>query len=110
LKVFPDVLLSNAYIILRPFFKPLVAADSPEVIDAKNWVFGSFYLPPVMITKIISTDLDRLGNSSVPRYLATRRGLGRTSPHAHISPQPFPGEDDDICPEGQPWRCCFLAL
>ncbi|KAF7312021.1 hypothetical protein MIND_00214000 [Mycena indigotica] len=39
LKVFPDVLLSNAYIILRPFFRPLVAPDSKEIWDVKNWVF-----------------------------------------------------------------------
>ncbi|KAJ7488042.1 hypothetical protein FB451DRAFT_1226299 [Mycena latifolia] len=39
LKVFPDVLLSNAYIILRPFFRPLVPADSKEILDAKNWQF-----------------------------------------------------------------------
>ncbi|KAJ7710084.1 hypothetical protein B0H14DRAFT_3641410 [Mycena olivaceomarginata] len=32
LKVFPDVLLSNAYIILRPFFRPLI-------LDAANWTF-----------------------------------------------------------------------
>ncbi|KAJ6596183.1 hypothetical protein DFH09DRAFT_1134327 [Mycena vulgaris] len=39
LKVFPDVLLSNAYIILRPFFRPLVPADSKDILDAKNWEF-----------------------------------------------------------------------
>ncbi|KAJ7861122.1 hypothetical protein B0H14DRAFT_3863581 [Mycena olivaceomarginata] len=33
LKVFPDVLLSNAYIILRPFFRPLVPLDSKEILD-----------------------------------------------------------------------------
>ncbi|KAF7317164.1 hypothetical protein HMN09_00451300 [Mycena chlorophos] len=37
LRVFPDVLLSNAYIILRPFFRPLVAADSEGIWDANNW-------------------------------------------------------------------------
>ncbi|KAF7317151.1 hypothetical protein HMN09_00449800 [Mycena chlorophos] len=39
LRVFPDVLLSNAYIILRPFFRPLVAVDSEGIWDASNWVF-----------------------------------------------------------------------
>ncbi|KAJ7760633.1 hypothetical protein DFH07DRAFT_816198 [Mycena maculata] len=39
LKVFPDVLLSNAYIILRPFFRPLVPANSKDILDAKNWEF-----------------------------------------------------------------------
>ncbi|KAF8207015.1 hypothetical protein K438DRAFT_1917503 [Mycena galopus ATCC 62051] len=39
LKVFPDVLLSNAYIILRPFFRPLVPLNSKEILDPKNWAF-----------------------------------------------------------------------
>ncbi|KAJ3560096.1 hypothetical protein NP233_g11059 [Leucocoprinus birnbaumii] len=37
LKVFPDVLLSNAYIILRPFFKPVAPAESSDILDPKNW-------------------------------------------------------------------------
>jgi len=41
LKVFPDVLLSNAYIILRPFFKPSVGPDSKDLLDAKNWEFDT---------------------------------------------------------------------
>ncbi|KAJ3832032.1 hypothetical protein F5878DRAFT_635685 [Lentinula raphanica] len=43
LKVFPDVLLSNAYIILRPFFCPLVPVDSPEILDPKNWEYDISY-------------------------------------------------------------------
>ncbi|KAF9072644.1 DUF1479-domain-containing protein [Rhodocollybia butyracea] len=43
LKVFPDVLLSNSYIILRPFFRPLVPTDSNEILDVKNWVFDISY-------------------------------------------------------------------
>ncbi|KAK7032721.1 DUF1479-domain-containing protein [Favolaschia claudopus] len=39
LKVFPDILLSNAYIILRPFFRPLVSLDSKEILSAENWAF-----------------------------------------------------------------------
>ncbi|KAJ7824584.1 hypothetical protein B0H14DRAFT_3728287 [Mycena olivaceomarginata] len=39
LKVFPDVLLSNAYIILRPFFRPLVSLSSKEILDAEKWEF-----------------------------------------------------------------------
>ncbi|KAG2133546.1 uncharacterized protein EDB93DRAFT_1308405 [Suillus bovinus] len=39
LKVFPDVPLSNAYIILRPFFRPTVPLDSKDILDPKNWVF-----------------------------------------------------------------------
>ncbi|KAJ3787343.1 hypothetical protein GGU10DRAFT_394052 [Lentinula aff. detonsa] len=39
LKVFPDVLLSNAYIVLRPFFRPLVSVGSSEILDPKNWEY-----------------------------------------------------------------------
>ncbi|KAF8636796.1 hypothetical protein AX17_003258 [Amanita inopinata Kibby_2008] len=39
LKVFPGVSLSNAYIILRPFFRPLVAVNDPAILDAKNWKY-----------------------------------------------------------------------
>ncbi|PPQ74604.1 hypothetical protein CVT24_004193 [Panaeolus cyanescens] len=39
LKVFPDVLLSNAYIIMRPFFTPLVDTCSEEIFDPSNWKF-----------------------------------------------------------------------
>lgn len=40
LKVFPDVLLSNAYIMMRPFFRPVVSSDSQNPLDAKNWEYG----------------------------------------------------------------------
>ncbi|KAF8645864.1 hypothetical protein AX16_007522 [Volvariella volvacea WC 439] len=39
LTVFPDVLLSNSYIILRPFFRPSVPPNSPEIFKAENWEF-----------------------------------------------------------------------
>ncbi|KAF8813418.1 DUF1479-domain-containing protein [Phlegmacium glaucopus] len=39
LRVYPDVLLSNAYIILRPFFTPTVPSDSKDIYDANNWKF-----------------------------------------------------------------------
>ncbi len=41
LQVFPDVLLSNAYLILRPFFRLLVEPDSSEVSNPKSWAFGT---------------------------------------------------------------------
>ena len=37
---YPDVLLSNAYMILRPFFSPTVPSNSKDVYDANNWKFG----------------------------------------------------------------------
>lgn len=41
LKVFPDVLLSNSYMILRPFFRFVESAESSEnPLDPKNWEFG----------------------------------------------------------------------
>jgi hypothetical protein len=40
LKVFPDVLLSNAYLILRPFFTPTISPESDEIFDIKHWKFG----------------------------------------------------------------------
>ncbi|KAF9223302.1 DUF1479-domain-containing protein [Gyrodon lividus] len=39
LRAFPDVALSNAYTILRPFFRATVAPGSPDILDAKNWKF-----------------------------------------------------------------------
>ncbi|KAF8622853.1 hypothetical protein AX15_006697 [Amanita polypyramis BW_CC] len=41
LKVFPDVGLSNAYLILRPFFRPVVPVSDPGIFDAKNWQFDT---------------------------------------------------------------------
>ncbi|KAJ3978757.1 hypothetical protein F5890DRAFT_1548062, partial [Lentinula detonsa] len=43
LKVFPDVVLSNVYIILRPFFRPLVPTDSKDILDVKNCAFDTSY-------------------------------------------------------------------
>jgi hypothetical protein len=42
LKVFPDILLSSAYIMLRPFFSSTVEPDHPKALDAANWKFGEF--------------------------------------------------------------------
>lgn len=40
LKVFPDILLSTAYIMLRPFFTPTVSPDHPDALNAANWRYG----------------------------------------------------------------------
>lgn len=40
LKVFPDINLSTAYIMLRPFFECSVDTSSPEALDLKNWRYG----------------------------------------------------------------------
>lgn len=39
LRVFPDLVLSNAYTILRPFFRPTVPLDSEDILKPENWVF-----------------------------------------------------------------------
>jgi len=39
LRVFPDVVLSNAYGMLRPFFFPTVPLDSEDILKPENWVF-----------------------------------------------------------------------
>ncbi|KAG6914834.1 hypothetical protein DXG01_015055 [Tephrocybe rancida] len=39
LRVYPDVLLSNSYLILRPFFRPTLPADSPDFLKAESWEF-----------------------------------------------------------------------
>ncbi|KAL0567767.1 hypothetical protein V5O48_014226 [Marasmius crinis-equi] len=39
LRVFPDVLLSNAYLILRPFFRSTVGPDAKDYLSADNWKF-----------------------------------------------------------------------
>ncbi|KAF9045976.1 DUF1479-domain-containing protein [Hymenopellis radicata] len=44
LKLFPDVLLSNAYLILRPFFRPLVATDSPVFLMRRTGPL-TFHMP-----------------------------------------------------------------
>lgn len=40
LQVFPHVLLSNAYIVLRPFFTPK-EGKSAESFDPQDWQFGT---------------------------------------------------------------------
>lgn len=42
LQVFPDVLLSNAYLILRPFFKP-ISEDPATYLEASSWKFGELF-------------------------------------------------------------------
>ncbi|KAF8574565.1 DUF1479-domain-containing protein [Ramaria rubella] len=39
LQVFPNVTLSNAYLILRPFFRPIPTPVSDDPLDPKNWAF-----------------------------------------------------------------------
>jgi hypothetical protein len=41
LKVFPDVKLSNAYLMLRPFFQPPQTGNPDDILDASKWKFGT---------------------------------------------------------------------
>jgi hypothetical protein len=43
LQVFPDILLSTAYIMLRPFFSPTVDPSDPSALEARSWKFGKSY-------------------------------------------------------------------
>ncbi|KAG9225114.1 hypothetical protein CCMSSC00406_0007475 [Pleurotus cornucopiae] len=39
IKMFPNVKVANAYTMLRPFFRPLIPVDSPDIWDTKNWIY-----------------------------------------------------------------------
>lgn len=45
LRLFPDVLVSNAYLLLRPFFNPVAPlesfADPADFLAASNWTFDN---------------------------------------------------------------------
>ncbi|KAI0076163.1 DUF1479-domain-containing protein [Panus rudis PR-1116 ss-1] len=43
LKLFPNVFLSNAYIILRPFFSPKLAESDPGYLEPENWQYDISY-------------------------------------------------------------------
>ncbi|KAJ8095974.1 hypothetical protein PM082_015195 [Marasmius tenuissimus] len=43
LRVYPDVLLSNAYLILRPFFRSTVGPDAKDYLESENWKFDISY-------------------------------------------------------------------
>jgi len=38
--VFPDVVLSNSYLVLRPFFRLVSNPPSDDPLDPVNWEFG----------------------------------------------------------------------
>lgn len=43
LQVFPDVLLSTSYIMLRPFFTPTLSPSEDGYLNAENWKFGECF-------------------------------------------------------------------
>jgi len=54
LRVFPDVLLSNAYLILRPFFSTELSGDDDGIFDAKNWKFGQIRINSVPMALLMT--------------------------------------------------------
>jgi hypothetical protein len=71
LKVFPDVLLSNAYIIMRPFFRPVVSSDSQDFLDPRNWEYGE-----AMLAKFLQC----YSNSDVLETYRLRNSTGYMEP------------------------------
>jgi hypothetical protein len=54
LQVFPDVKLSNAYLMLRPFFRlkeGMNVGDEETVLKAESWEFGA---PPSLGTNTLT--------------------------------------------------------
>ncbi|CAL1716090.1 unnamed protein product [Somion occarium] len=85
LKVFPDVLLSNAYTILRPFFRPKLESEKEEELDSSNWEYD-----------ISSPDFP--GIYSIGRGFAGPRPNTKTHPHLKLDeavvsiPKVYPGD------------------
>ena len=48
LQIFPNVMLSNAYTILRPFFAPKEGVD-PESFDPNDWQLGASLRPSTFL-------------------------------------------------------------
>ncbi|KAH8091346.1 DUF1479-domain-containing protein [Cristinia sonorae] len=85
LKVFPNVFLSNAYTILRPFFRPTAPEDTPGYLLAKNWEYD-----------ITSPDFP--GIYAVGKGFAGPRPNTKTHPHMKLDvtmvsvPKVYPGD------------------
>ncbi|KIP06972.1 hypothetical protein PHLGIDRAFT_90163 [Phlebiopsis gigantea 11061_1 CR5-6] len=72
LQVFPDVLLSNAYLILRPFFVPTSSTlTDAEQFDAKNWKFDT-------------SEADFPGIYSIGKAFSGPRPKTATHPHLRL--------------------------
>ncbi|KAG5638108.1 hypothetical protein H0H81_001786 [Sphagnurus paluster] len=83
LRVFPNVYLSNAYIILRPFFRPTVAAGSAGFLNPENWELGTHHavVPGLFL---IDPSLD-ISSSEYPGIYARDGGYTgpRLTPEVH---------------------------
>ncbi|KAF9525722.1 DUF1479-domain-containing protein [Crepidotus variabilis] len=86
LQVFPDVLLSDAYIMLRPFFRPILSIGSEGFYEAKNWEFD-------LVTSVFPGIFpDAKGGFSGPRMsLATHPHLELDRTMTSV-PKVFPGD------------------
>ncbi|THH30269.1 hypothetical protein EUX98_g3936 [Antrodiella citrinella] len=85
LKVFPNVMLSNAYTIMRPFFRPTVSASSSDLLECKNWEYDI-------------SDPDFPGIYSIGKGFAGPRPNAETHPHMKLNdtmvsvPKVYPGD------------------
>ncbi|KAI0032542.1 hypothetical protein K488DRAFT_78436 [Vararia minispora EC-137] len=69
IRFFPDVLLSNAYMILRPFFRPKATPASDDPLAAENWEYD-------------------LSSPDFPGIYALRDGKGYTGPRPNTETHP----------------------
>ncbi|KAG8943451.1 hypothetical protein FRC00_011143 [Tulasnella sp. 408] len=102
IRFFPDLVLSNTYIMLRPFFKPVNPDLTDEaLLDPSNWVFDT------SDPRIHGIDVSAAGNFSGVRPRHRENFLKR------IPPPDFPqgnglgesqfvghGQESDMTPEG----------
>ncbi|KAF8495327.1 DUF1479-domain-containing protein [Gautieria morchelliformis] len=72
LQVFPNIVLSNSYLILRPFFRPIPSPVSDDPLDPKNWAFD------------LSTP-DFPGIFPEGEYFHGPRLSDESHPHLHVS-------------------------
>jgi len=91
LKVFPDVGLANSYLILRPFFRPLVYPDDPRILDPKNWEYD-------------------ISSSDLPGISASDGGYTSPAPtpvlHPHLRLEQSMTSVPRVCPgDAAFWHC-----
>ena len=87
MQVFPDILLANAYIILRPFFS-LVGNPQGDILDVANWKFGAYIealLFPLLEHKKYIVFID-LSNHDFPGIYSVGRGFTGPRPNPDTHP------------------------
>ena len=101
LQVFPNVYLSNAYTILRPFFRQIPGTEDP--LDPNNWEYGEYssLLPASRPMLTVQPDIS---SSDFPGVYSTGSGFRgpwpntKTHPHMKLEqtmvsvPKVYPGD------------------